>query len=290
MKLKMNHHQRRSIAAFTLIELLVVIIIIAALAALIVPNIGQYGRSTDMAVSAKTQADVANQAQLFFVTQKRYPQGLDSLLTLTSAALYSETGATANTQVYGFPLSGADGTSLAAQLTLGALTSATNADFRRSLTRAGLDWVYDHDTAAVNANTSNTAATSYRAITDGIDDPNTAAVESSAGVSSIPVAELTNSTGAALLTKLNGGLLKAGERVVAFGFGQRSTAVGKTTTTVPLYPGADKTYYGRYVVYLKVYASGERATLLGVSDAYGRTPDYTEQQFNESLPDGARQG
>ena len=39
-----------------------------------------------------------------------------------------------------------------------------------------------------------------------------------------------------------------------------------------------------------VYASGERATLVGVSDAYGRTPDYTEQQFNESLPDGARQG
>ncbi len=79
-------------------------------------------------------------------------------------------------------------------------------------------------------------------------------------------------------------------RIIAFGFGQKNTAIGKTTTTTPLYPGADKSYYGRYVVYFKVYASGERATLVGVSDAYGRTPDYTQQQFNESLPDGARQG
>ena len=78
--------------------------------------------------------------------------------------------------------------------------------------------------------------------------------------------------------------------MVAFGFGQKSTAIGKTTTTTPLYPGADKTYYGRYVVYFMIYASGERATLLGASDAYGRTPDYTQQQFNESLPDGSRQG
>ena len=49
-------------------------------------------------------------------------------------------------------------------------------------------------------------------------------------------------------------------------------------------------YYGRYIAYFKVYASGERASLVGVSDSYGRTPDYTGQQFNESLPDGARQG
>jgi hypothetical protein len=34
----------------------------------------------------------------------------------------------------------------------------------------------------------------------------------------------------------------------------------------------------------------ERPTLLGVSDCYGRTSDYTIQQFNQSLPNGARQG
>lgn len=97
-------------------------------------------------------------------------------------------------------------------------------------------------------------------------------------------------TGTSLLNKLAPSGLKAGQRVVAFGLGQRNTAIGKTSTTTPLYPGADKTYYGRYVVYLMIYASGERATLLGVSDSYGRTPDFTQQRFNESLPDGARQG
>ncbi len=35
---------------------------------------------------------------------------------------------------------------------------------------------------------------------------------------------------------------------------------------------------------------GERATLVAVIDIYGRHPDYTQQQFNESLPNGGRQG
>lgn len=288
MKLPNITHLRRSLKrGFTLIELLVVLIIVAALAALIVPNIGMYGRSSDMAVSAKSQADIANQIGLFFVTQKRYPQGMDSLLD-TTGALYYQTGSTALNQTYGFPIAGADGTNLGGQLSAGALTTDTtvtpNTDYRRSLARAGLDYVYDHSTAVLNSNLSNTT---YRHITDTVDDPNTVAVESSASVSSIPVAELT---GAALITKLNGAPLKAGERVVAFGFGQRNAAIGKFTTTSPLYPGVDKTYYGRYIVYLKVYASGERATLLGVTDSYGRHPDYTQQQFNESLPDGSRQG
>lgn len=277
--MKQNPHRnpRRSRGAFTLIELLVVIVILAALAALIVPNIGQYGRSTDMAVSAKSQADIASQVQQFFVTQKRYPQGLDSLLD-TTGALYSADTTNADTQTRGLPYGGADGTRLQAQLAVGALTNATNAEYLRSLTRSGFDWVYDHDTTAVNSNLSNTTFRGLIADANGTGN---------AAPSSVNVAEVT---GSYLLGKLVPGGLKSGERIVAFGFGQKSTAIGKTTTTCPLYPGADKTYYGRYVAYFKVYASGERATLVGVSDAYGRTPDYTEQQFNESLPDGARQG
>jgi prepilin-type N-terminal cleavage/methylation domain-containing protein len=277
--MKQNPHRnpRRSRGAFTLIELLVVIVILAALAALIVPNIGQYGRSTDMAVSAKSQADIASQMQQFFVTQKRYPQGLDSLLD-TTGALYSADTTNADTQTRGLPYGGADGTRLQAQLAVGALTNATNSEYLRSLSRSGFDWVYDHDTTAVNSNLSNTTFRGFVADANGTGN---------AAPTSVNVAEVT---GSYLLGKLVPGGLKSGERIVAFGFGQKSTAIGKTTTTCPLYPGADKTYYGRYVAYFKVYASGERATLVGVSDAYGRTPDYTEQQFNESLPDGARQG
>lgn len=270
----------RSRQAFTLIELLVVLVIVAALAALIVPNIGMFGRSSDMAVSAKSQADIANQVGLFFVTQKRYPQGFDSLLDTTGAVYASDT-TNADTQTRGLPYSGADGNRLQAQLTPATLANATNAEYLRSLQRAGFDWVYDHDTTVVNSNTSNTSLRGLAAI-------DAAASPSGAALTANPlVAEVT---GTYMQGKLVPAGLKAGQRLVAFGFGQKNTAIGKTTTTTPLYPGADKTYYGRYVAYFMVYASGERATLVGVSDAYGRTPDYTQQQFNESMPDGARQG
>jgi prepilin-type N-terminal cleavage/methylation domain-containing protein len=283
MKSQRPNLSNRLRKGFTLIELLVVIVIIAALAALIVPNVGMFGRSTDMAVSAKSQSDIANNVQQFFIIQKRYPQGLDSLLDTTGAIYASDTN-NGDTQTRGLPYGGADGTRLQAQLTVGALTNATNAEYLRSLARAGLDWVYDHDITAINSNLSNTT---FRAFVAGLDDPTTSTVETSTAPTSINVAEVT---GTYLRGKLVPGGLKAGQRVVAFGFGQKNTSIGKTSTTTPLYPGADKTYYGRYIVYLMVYASGERASLIGVSDSYGRTPDYTEQQFNESLPDGARQG
>ncbi|MES2569961.1 MAG: prepilin-type N-terminal cleavage/methylation domain-containing protein [Verrucomicrobiota bacterium] len=278
---------RRQLGAFTLIELLVVIIIIAALSALIVPNIGSFGRSTDMAVSAKTQADVANSVNQFFVLQKRFPQGLDSLLDGTGA-LYGPDVNSADNQVRGFPYAGADGTRLAnatgvGQLQASTLGNATNAEYLRSLTRAGLDWVWDHDTAAINSNNSNTV---FRSLVDNIVSPGVAGT--STVTTPVPVAELTNN--GALRAKLHPTPLKSTERIVAFGYGQNNTAIGKLSTTCPLYPGSDKTYYGRYILYFKVYASGERATLVGVSDSYGRTPDYTGQQFNESLPDGSRQG
>jgi prepilin-type N-terminal cleavage/methylation domain-containing protein len=277
MKSLLNRNPHHSVRAFTLIELLVVIIIIAALAALIVPNIGSFGRSTDMAVSAKTQADIANQINQFFVLQKRFPQGMDSLLD-TSGAIYASDTTNPETQTRGLPYGGADGTRLQAQISAASLTNAPNAEYMRSLTRSGFDWVYDHDTAAVNSNLSNTTFRGFIADANGTGN---------AAPTSIAVAEVT---GSYLLGKLVPGGLKAGQRVVAFGFGQRCTAIGKTSTTCPLYPGTPNSYYGRYIAYFMIHASGKRATLVGVSDSYGRTPDYTGQQFNESLPDGGRQG
>ena len=99
MKSPSNPIRRRNPSAFTLIELLVVIIIIAALAALVVPNVGMFSRSTDMAVSAKSQADVANNVQQFFILQKRYPQGFDSLLDTTGAVYASDRRAACPTAV-----------------------------------------------------------------------------------------------------------------------------------------------------------------------------------------------
>jgi prepilin-type N-terminal cleavage/methylation domain-containing protein len=252
---------------FTLIELVVVLIIVATLAGLAIPIVSMLGRSSDMAASANSQSELANNLQLFFTLQKRYPQGMDSLLTTGTAAIYASDTTDANTQTKGLPYAGADGARLQDQLTMTALTNATGAEYLRSFTRSGFDYVYDHDTSAVNSNNS---ATTQRTLSGTVN-----------------VAEVT---GAALIKKLVPNGLQASQRLVALGIGPNNSAIGKTITNCPIYPGCDGRYYGRYVAVFMIYANGERASLVGVIDSYGRTPDYTIQQFNESLPDGSRQG
>lgn len=264
--------RRRS--GFTLIELVVVLVIVATIAGFVIPQVGMIGRSSDMAASAKTQSDLAANIQLFFVLQKRYPQGFDSLLD-TTGAIYAADTTDANTQTRGLPYAGADGTRLQSQLTKTSLTTATGAEWLKSFTRSGFDYVYDHDTTVVNSNNS---ATTQRYVT---------AVGSTAAPSSVDVAEVT---GSSLIAKLVPQGLQAGERLVALGVGSHIAAQSKTLSNAPIYPGCDGKYYGHYVAVFKIYASGERATLVGVCDSYGRTPNYTQQQFNESLPDGGRQG
>lgn len=263
----MTARHRKS--GFTLIELVVVIAIIAALAGLVIPQVSMLGRSTDMASSASCQAELTNNLQLFFVLQKRYPQGLDSLLDTTFAEYASDT-TDANTQTRGLPYSGADGTRLQDQIAPGTLTNAAGAEFLRSFSRCGFDYVYDHDLTVINSNNST--------------------VGSAQRLTSTSPFNIAEVTGAALIAKLCPQGLLATERLVALGIGPRNSAIGKTITNCPIYNGCDGKYYGRYIAVFKVYASGERAVLVGVIDSYGRTPDYTQQQFNESLPDGARQG
>jgi len=79
-------------------------------------------------------------------------------------------------------------------------------------------------------------------------------------------------------------------KLVAFGVGPNNTMVGKTSLNSPIYPGDDGSYYGRYVAIFKVYADGRRSQLAMVVDSYGRFPDYTAKQFNETLPEGGRRG
>lgn len=254
---------------FTLIELVIVLLILAIVAGLVLPAISMLGRTADMAASAKTQADLANNIHMHFVLQKRYPQGFDSLITSGTAAIYNSDTNDANTQTFGLPYAGADGTRLQAQLTLSALTNGTGAEWARSFTRGGFDYVYDHDT------------------TPGLNSNNSATLQRLLTASPVNVAEVN---GTALIAKLVPNGLTAGQRLVALGIGPRNSAIGKIITNCPTYPGADGRYYGRYVAVFMIYANGERATLVAVIDSYGRHHDYTIQQFNESLPDGSRQG
>jgi prepilin-type N-terminal cleavage/methylation domain-containing protein len=269
-------------AGFTLLELVVVLLIIAILAGLAIPIVNMLGRSADMAASAKSQADLANNIELFFLLQKSYPQGFDSLLDSSGGALYLPTPDDPPTQISGLPantitLNGVS-VRLATALTASTLTNATGAEYRRSFTRAGFDFLYHHDSTVINSNNSGTVIQDFRT-----------------GSAAIQIAELNPTAGAAL-TLYNALIpsattlgVEANTRVVAVGIGPRNSAIGKTITNCPTYPGADGKYYGRFVAFFKVYASGERATLVGVTDAFGRTPDYTQAQFNESLPNGARQ-
>lgn len=292
---------RRSRGGFTLVELIVVLLIIATVAGLVIPAVASLGRTTDMAATAKTQQDVANNIQQFCVLQKRFPQGMDSLLQVGTAGATTGTpdGLYAPLTSGGQQVSGMT-TSNPNLYSLLVLDSTTIADagtvqFRRSFTRGGFDYVYDHQ--------------SY--------DPATLAGEPNANNSgkiqrvfaagAIPVARLKGTvTGDPALSADNLTLLRrivpaefdaagaytpeTGTHLVAMGVGPNCRLVPTTMLNTPSYPGADGKYYGRYVAIFKVFSTGERPVLVAVTDAYGRTSDYSIQQFNESLPNGARQG
>ena len=281
--------------AFTLLELVVVIMILATLAGLVIPQVSMLGRSSDMAATSKNNQDVANNLGLFFVLQKRFPQGMDSLLGDTDGDNVADSiyvpmqadGVTPATneanQARGLPISGPD---LWDDLQLATLTNVTGvAEYQRSFSRCGFDFVFDHSFSVVNSNNSGTIqralSSSGTPVAELISGSNTA-------VRLIP-ASLDTSVSPAVSIPA-GTINPARFRVVALGLGPNVTATGKTLLNSPIYPGCDGRYYGRYIAFFKVYATGERATLLGVTDAYGRTSDYSIQQFNESLPDDSRQG
>ncbi|MGE0712978.1 MAG: type II secretion system protein [Planctomycetota bacterium] len=279
---------RRARRHFTLIELVVVLMILATLAGLVVSQVSSLGRSSDMAATAKNQADLAENLGLFFVLQKRFPQRMDSLLVSDGTAptgvyvpmeddgaggLQAATGE--STQLRGLPISGP---SLHADLFMGTLTNATNADYAKSFTRCGFDFVMDHDNTAANSNNSGVFE---RALSGAI---SVAEVDATAADGDGPSAV------AQKLLPGTGGIAPTGTRIIALGVGPRSSCIPKTMLNAPIYPGCDGKYYGRYVAFFMVYATGERATLIGVTDSYGRNPEYSIQQYNESLPDGSRQG
>lgn len=305
---------------FTLVELIVVLVIIAAVSGLVIPAVAALGRSTDMAASAKTQQDLANNLQQFFVLQKRFPQGCDSLLVDTSTlgnstnpnstpaapgtadgtpdGLYAPKYDATGQQISGMTTSSP---ALVNSLVLGTLTS----NQRRSFGRGGFDYVYDHEvydwtTNAGIANANNSGTLRRNVPTTGtmlaavVNQTPGVGITTGLGNSSAKYLLLRGIVPSELVPGATAGtwdwIPETGTQIVAVGIGQSCRLVPTTMLNAPTYPGAEGSYYGRYVAFFKVFESGERPTLLGVSDAYGRTSDYTIQQFNESLPNGSRQG
>lgn len=258
----------KSHGGFTLLELVIVIMIIAAIAGLVIPQLSMIGRSTDMAMSGKTQADLASNLQTYFVLQKRFPTGMDSLLTAGGDVFLPVDLDGDGEQDTGLPDSGPH---LDRDLEAVDLVDLSGS-YARSFTRAGFDFVYDHDTSVTNANDSAKLTT-----------------ERPLSTSECLVAKVRDD--AAIIERIMpNGAVKPDTVLVALGIGPNNDMRSKTLTNAPVYPGCDGSYYGRYVAIFKVYANGERASLVAVVDSYGRDPDYTQQQFSESLPDDSRRG
>lgn len=274
-------------SAFTLLELVIVLMILAALAGLVIAQVAQLGRTTDMAFTAKTQADVAANLQTYFVLNKRYPTHMDSLLVsdgTTQSGVYEPELDANNNQRTGLPDSGP-------HLDEALVLTTPTAGQWRSFTRCGFDVVMDHSRSVVNSNQSGVFERPLSSSTPA------------------PLATVTDSTaaGRSLLAQLFPKQVEPGVdgvvgtdddvvtlppnvTVVALGLGPRSSCIPDTMLNAPLYPGCDGTYYGHYVAFFACYESGERANLVGVSDSYGRLPNYSIQQFNESLPNNQRRG
>lgn len=284
---------------FTLIEMVLVLIILATIAGLVISQIGFLGRTADMAATAKTQQDVANQLSLYFILQKRMPQRLDSLLISDGVAAPSgvlvavdaagTTTSDANLQRWGLPRSGANSTWVGGQLAVTDL-GGISADTARSFTRLGFDAVMDH-VAITDANTtSSTAGISLNCNRSGFYPRPLTGTGVTCWAATVNDVAVPGGIRRTLYPHLAGALPTGVTALVAVGVGPRSSLVPDTMLNAPIYPGCDGSYYGHYIAYFACFATGERAQLVGVSDSYGRFPNYSIQQFNESLPNNGRQG
>ena len=255
-----------------------------------------------MAYTAKTQADVAENLQLFFVLQKRYPTNMDSLVVDGATALYLPQDLDGDgNQDIGLPDSGphldrvlalSDGTDAPA-LTFSTDSTGTRRGHWRSFTRSGFEAIRRHDVSL--SDQSNISGTIQQTLSGStpipmaIVDPDSGNADAQGFLAQL-FPNSINDNGTPGDTSDDFYQVPDGGAVVALGLGPNSSCIPTSMLNAPLYPGCDGSYYGHYVALFLCYENGERATLVGVCDSYGRLPIYSIQQFNESLPNNSRRG
>lgn len=229
------------------------------------------GRSTDLAASAVQQRELYEGLQRFLLVHRRYPAGLDSLHQDTTAGVLGSDG---DGEPDGVLFSG--GTT-ATDLWTRVEMVALSANQSRSLMRGGIELAIDHQT--------------YDPLTGaGECDPNRSGKyprrlsPSAAVVAALPTTRLQED----LVAQDFDYAPEPGTRVVVFGVGDRCALAVTNRSPAPCFPGAED-YYGRYVVFFRVFETGEPCELLGVADAYGRLLDQTQRELNASMSGGPRQ-
>jgi len=257
-----NRRQRR--AGFTLLELLMVLIILLALAAMVVPIIDNIRRTSDKATASAVMKQLLENISMYRIQKGIYPSDFDSLL--------DEDGLTEASTL------GKSGKGIVHQLT------ALEAE---SLTEMGITTVMDLDVDNSTGNVYRGRPGNSGVVQRPLATSSEVYVLTDADiVASVYPEEVAGDSGTfdpstGLITKANGMQV----RLVAFGVGPRSDAVGQTMQSPPAYSGVTDpgATYNRFLVIYAVYdppnGRKKRAQLKGAMDS---TFDFLNQEINET--------
>lgn len=256
----------------TLIELVVVMAILTVLAAMVIPRLDFLKNQAEHATSASTAQDLATVLQVQKTSNGSFPS-LD-LLVDESGAAYSKLFNIGSPMVNAGTLSVSTGERWYSSLQDGGLlygmrnsSTATNASDSGTIVT---DLVNEAASGTLKVAEVNLAATyagdivkaafpggvSYQITTPAVaDDPATTTVDETA-----PAVYGWVQSAA--------GTVPAGTKLIAMGFGAKSSAVGNTITSVPMETSTDDPtkVYCRYIAIFAIYSNGKPAQLKMVVD------------------------
>jgi prepilin-type N-terminal cleavage/methylation domain-containing protein len=239
---------------FTLVEMVLVLIILAVIAGLVMPLIGSLRTQSDRSSSAFGSAHIIENLEAFRISAGRYPERMDSLLVndgtfVPYSRLADDTEAPGN------------------WFNVEDLDSFTGAQYARSLNRAGITRVMDHDTTQTDPNASGRI---LRTLLPG-DDRWFAVLShmnSNSLLAAAGVADLDNDNDYlehAIVDADGSG--NPDVKYIAFGLGPQCEVVGQMMANAPLHFNAEPTNYGRFIIIFVAHESGAPASLRTVVDS-----------------------
>lgn len=248
-------------SGFTLVELIVVVAIIAVLAALIVPRLDGLLSNANHAAAGSSAADAAKFIEVYKSSKYIYPDGYDSLMDNSGAALWSPS--TPVSKGLHTQLSGAT----APKLTTTTLTANDAAGFNN----VGIYKLFNVDaatTASIRPGDSfNTPASIASGATVAIVNPAT-----SGGMKIIDHVYRQNK-----IVGATPGTLPANTQLVVLGLGIHNDLIGKWMLEAPVYSNLDATVtYNRLLVVYELVTSTTAASKVNFRAVLGADGDLMD--------------